>query len=410
MARAEEGTRVVPAVNVAADRAIVSTKPGTARQHTRADPRQPVVEPVGENRVHIANQWQLMGRKFRKHKLAMLGAGVTVFIYLVALFADFIAPFPTAATNANYTYAPPQPLRFLERGPDGTRLRLHVNGYKVEVDPVALRRTFVVDPESTVPVGFFVKGTPYRMFGLIPMNRHLIRPLNAGDPMYLWGADRVGRDLFSRVVQGARISLTVGLVGVALSLFLGVLLGGASGYFGGWVDLFIQRLIEFLQSIPAIPLWMGLAAAVPVTAPPLRVYFLITVILSVIGWTGLARVVRGKFYSLKTEDFVTAAKLDGCSDLRVIMKHMVPSFMSHIIAVVTLAIPGMILAETSLSFLGVGLRPPIVSWGVLLQEAQSVRVIATAPWLLIPGLAVVVAVLALNFLGDGLRDAADPYA
>jgi len=228
--------------------------------------------------------------------------------------------------------------------------------------------------------------------------------------MFLLGADRLGRDVLSRTVAGTRISLTIGLVGVTLSLFLGVLLGGVSGYFGGWVDTLIQRLIEFLQSIPAIPLWMGLAAAIPLTMPPLRVYFLITVILSIIGWAGLARVVRGRFLSLKTEDFVIAAKLDGCSDLRIIMRHMVPSFMSHIIAVVTLAIPGMILAETALSFLGIGLRPPIVSWGVLLQEAQNIRSVATAPWLFWPGAGVIIAVLALNFLGDGLRDAADPYA
>jgi len=215
--------------------------------------------------------------------------------------------------------------------------------------------------------------------------------------------------VFSRTIYGTRVSMTIGLVGVALSLFFGILLGGISGYFGGWVDNLIQRVIEFLQSIPSIPLWIGLAASIPVNVPPLQVYFLITIILSVIGWTGLARVVRGKFYALKTEDFVKAARLDGCSSLRIIFRHMVPSFMSHIIAVVTLAIPGMIIAETSLSFLGIGLRTPVVSWGVLLQEAQNIRAISTAPWLFWPGVAVVIAVLALNFLGDGLRDAADPY-
>jgi peptide/nickel transport system permease protein len=227
--------------------------------------------------------------------------------------------------------------------------------------------------------------------------------------MYLLGADRLGRDLLSRVIYGTRISMSIGLVGVALSFVLGILIGGISGYYGGPLDEVIQRVIEFLTSIPTIPLWMGLAAAVPAAWPPLRIYFSITIILSFIGWTGLARVVRGRFLSLREEDFVTAARLDCCSEMRIIVRHMVPSFLSHIIASLTLAIPAIILAETALSFLGLGLQPPVVSWGVLLQEAQNVRTVATAPWLLTPALAVVVAVLALNFLGDGLRDAADPY-
>jgi peptide/nickel transport system permease protein len=224
------------------------------------------------------------------------------------------------------------------------------------------------------------------------------------------GADRLGRDMLSRTIFGTQISMTIGLVGVSFSLFLGILLGGISGYFGGWIDNLIQRLIEFLQSLPSIPLWIGLAAAIPPNVAPEQVYLFITVILSLLGWTGLARVVRGRFLALKTEDFVRAARLDGCSPLRIIFRHMLPSFLSHIIAVVTLAIPGMILAETALSFLGIGLRPPTVSWGVLLQEAQNIRSISTAPWLLIPGLAVIIAVLSLNFFGDGLRDAADPYS
>jgi peptide/nickel transport system permease protein len=227
--------------------------------------------------------------------------------------------------------------------------------------------------------------------------------------MYLLGADRLGRDLFSRMIYGTRVSMTIGMVGVTLSLVLGVLLGGVSGYYGGTVDLLIQRVMEILRSMPTIPLWMGLAATIPTYWSPVLVYFMITIILSVIGWTWLAQAVRGKFYSLKTEDFVIAAKLDGCSELQVIVSHMVPSFMSHIIATLTLAIPQMIIAETALSFLGIGLRPPVVSWGVLLREAQNVRVLATSPWLFLPGVAVIVAVLALNFLGDGIRDAADPY-
>jgi peptide/nickel transport system permease protein len=246
--------------------------------------------------------------------------------------------------------------------------------------------------------------------GFIPMNRKFFGPVEPGDSFFLLGADRLGRDLFSRMLYGTRISMTVGLIGVTMSLVLGIALGGISGYFGGWVDNLIQRLIEFLQSIPSIPLWLGLSAAIPPTVAPLMVYFYITIILSVLGWTGLGRVVRGKFMSLKTEDFVMAARLDGCSSARIIRRHMVPSFTSHIIATTTLAIPHMIIGETSLSFLGLGLRSPIISWGVLLQEAQNIRTVATAPWLLLPGAMVAVAVLALNFLGDGLRDASDPYA
>lgn len=365
--------------------------------------------PQEESQIVVASQWRLMWWKFKKHRLAMLGGMVTILIYLIAIFAEFLAPFPKDAFSARYTYAPPQLIKIMQRTDEGLKWGLYVNGYTVEVDPVALRRTFVIDPEVVLPVRLFARGEPYKLFGLIPANRHFLGPTDKSNPMYLLGADRLGRDVLSRTIYGTRISMTIGLIGVTLSLLLGVLLGGISGYYGGAVDNLIQRTIEFLQSIPSIPLWMGLAAAIPLTLPPLRVYFLITVILSILGWTDLARVVRGKFFTLKTEDFVTAARLDGSSNLRIIMRHMVPSFMSHIIAVVTLAIPGMILAETALSFLGIGLRPPVVSWGVLLQEAQNIRSVATAPWLFWPGLAVIIAVLSLNFLGDGLRDAADPY-
>lgn len=290
-----------------------------------------------------------------------------------------------------------------------TRFQLHVLGYQVTVDTESFAREFVPDPEQIVPVRLFAQGSEYRLFGFLPTGVRLIGPVNPEEPMFLLGSDRLGRDMLSRIIFGARVSMTIGLVGVSLSLILGIFLGGVSGYFGGSVDNLIQRVTEFLQSMPQIPLWMGLAAAIPSSVSPLVVYFWITVILSILGWTGLARVVRGKFMSLKTEDFVTAARMDGCSSIRIIMRHMVPSFTSHIIAVTTLAVPRMIIAETSLSFLGVGLRPPIVSWGVLLQSAQNIRTVASAPWLLIPGLFVVVAVLGFNFLGDGLRDAADPY-
>jgi peptide/nickel transport system permease protein len=365
--------------------------------------------PAAESRVSVASQWQLMWWKFRKHKLAMASGIIVLLIYLIAAFAEFLAPFSTDMFSATYTYAPPQPLHLFEETPAGRQFNPYVNGYRVEIDQAALRRTFVVDEETKHYVGFFVEGAPYKLMGLFESNIHLVGPQVPSDPMYLLGADRLGRDVLSRLIYGTRISMSIGLVGVVMSFFFGILFGGISGYYGGAIDNIIQRVIEFIRSLPTIPLWMGLAAALPTDWPPLRVYFGITIILSFIGWTGLARVVRGRFLSLRTEDFVTAARLDGSSEMRIIWKHMVPSFTSHIIASLTLAIPGTILAETALSFLGLGLRPPVVSWGVLLQEAQNVRAVATAPWLLIPGLAVVVTVLALNFLGDGLRDAADPY-
>jgi len=346
----------------------------------------PAVDEQQEAGAFVASQWQLMWWKFRKHRLALIGGIVTLVIYMIALFGEFLAPLPPDQTNTQATFAPPQTLVLI----DEAGFNPHVLGYKVEVDPVALRRTFVIDPEKKVPVGLFVRGWPYKLLGLIESDIHLIGTLDPDENLYLFGADRLGRDVLSRI--------------------LGIILGGISGYYGGAVDNLIQRIIEFVRSMPTIPLWLGLAAALPLEWGPLQVYFAITVILSLIGWTGLARVVRGRFLSLREEDFVMAARLDGAPQRKIIFQHMLPAFYSHIIASITLAIPGMILAETSLSFLGLGLRPPVVSWGVLLQEAQNVRSVATAPWLLIPALGVVVAVLALNFLGDGLRDAADPYA
>lgn len=353
-----------------------------------------------------AGAWQLAWWKFKRHRLAVASGIVVICIYLVAAFAEFLAPQGPGDYAARYTYAPPQRLHIW----DGEKFGLYVHGFKVRVNPESFAREFVIDPETKIPVGLFVQGAPYKLWGLFSSNRHLIGPLKAGQPMYLWGADRLGRDMLSRVIHGTRVSMTVGLVGVTLSLLFGIILGGLSGYYGGAVDTAIQRAIEFLIAIPTIPLWMGLAAAIPPTLPPLQVYFIITIILSLVGWTGLARVVRGRFLALKNEDFVIAARLDGAKEMDVIFRHMLPSFASHIIAAVTLAIPVMILSETALSFLGVGLRPPVVSWGVLLQEAQNIRTVATAPWLLTPGIAVIATVLALNFLGDGLRDAADPYA
>ena len=363
-----------------------------------------------ESQIMVASQWKLMWWKLRRHKLAMISGVIVILFYLVALFAEFLQVKPADEYAANYTYAPPQPLHLIDTSSGTTQIGLYVSGYKVTIDTFSLRRTFTVDPTQKIPVQFFVKGFEYKIIGLIPSDIHLIGPVNPGDPLYLMGADSVGRDLWSKMVGGTRISMSIGLIGVAISLVLGILLGGLSGYFGGAIDNIIQRIIEFLRSLPTIPLWMSLAAALPLSWPPLAIYFGITLILSFIGWTGLARVVRGRFLSLREEDFVLAARLDGHSQLEIIFQHMVPSFLSHIIASITLSIPGMILSETALSFLGLGLRPPVVSWGVLLQDAQNIRSVSTAPWLLIPGLAVVLAVLSLNFFGDGLRDAADPYA
>ena len=330
----------------------------------------------------------------------------------MALLAPFVAPKDPNAYSSAYAYAPPMPVRIVERDAEGGwRWGLHAHDVAVTTDPLTLRRSFAADPDRPIPLRLLAPAPdPYRLLGAIPMGRVLLGPADPSQPFHLLGADRLGRDVFSRLVHGTRVSMTIGLVGVAISLVLGVLLGGISGYFGGWIDNAVQRTIEFLKSIPQIPLWMALAAAIPAWWSPITVYFMVTVILSLIGWTGLAREVRGRFLSLKGEDFVTAARLDGCSELRIVLRHLVPSFSSHIIATLTLAIPSMILAETALSFLGIGLRPPVVSWGVLLQEAQNIRTISSAPWLFAPGAAVVLAVLALNFLGDGLRDAADPYA
>ncbi len=367
--------------------------------------------PVAETRVDVAGQWTLMWWKFRRHKLALWSGVIVLLIYLVALFAPFVAPKDPNGYSSTYAYAPPMAVSFFGRDAEGGRtFGFHTYDWAVETNALTLQKSFVPDEAARIDLRFFAPApAPYRLWGVVPMNRVFFGPSDPSQPFYLLGADRLGRDVYSRVIHGSRVSMTVGLVGVGISLVLGIILGGISGFFGGWVDNIVQRTIEFLKSIPTIPLWMGLAAAIPAWWSPITVYFMVTVILSLIGWTGLAREVRGRFLALKSEDFVTSARLDGCSEMRTILRHMVPSFSSHIIATLTLAIPTMILAETSLSFLGIGLRPPVVSWGVLMQEAQNIRSIATAPWLFAPGVAVVVTVLALNFFGDGLRDAADPY-
>ncbi|NPV06970.1 MAG: ABC transporter permease [Anaerolineae bacterium] len=361
-----------------------------------------------EERIFVASQWQLMWWRFRKHRLALVSVVVIAIIYTVGLFCEFLATYSPESRDQRYAYAPPQRLRFVDE--DGFQLRPFVYALTGERDPTTRRLVFVEDPETKLPVKFFAEGEPYRLWGLFPSNIHLMGVEGEGATLYLLGTDRLGRDQFSRLVYGTRLSTSIGLIGVALSFILGIMIGGFSGYYGGAVDNIVQRSIEFLRAIPTIPLWMGLSAALPPHWSPVRIYFGITVILSLIGWTGLARVVRGRFLSLRQEDFVMAAALAGASEVRIIVRHMVPSFLSHIIASLTLSIPSMILSETALSFLGLGLRPPAISWGVLLQEAQNLRSVALAPWLLMPGLAVVVTVLAFNFMGDGLRDAADPYA
>jgi len=362
-------------------------------------------------KVYVASQWQLMWWRFREHKLAVISTVIVILFYLVALFCEFFATADPEAVSAAYKNVPPQWPRFVDAA-GRFRLRPFVYGLKGDRDPVTLRMRYTADTSRIYPIYFFTHGVPYKLWGLWTTDIHLFGlGANAQDgQLFLLGSDRMGRDMYSRIVYGARISLSIGLVGVVLSLILGVLLGGISGYYGGGVDMIIQRVIEFLQSMPTIPLWMALAAALPPKWPPERVYFGITIILSLLAWTGMARVVRGRFLALREEDFIMAARLSGTSEFKIITEHMVPSFLSHIIASITLSIPNMILSETSLSFLGLGLRAPAISWGVLLQEAQNVQSVALAPWLLLPGAAVVVAVLAFNFMGDGLRDAADPYA
>jgi peptide/nickel transport system permease protein len=367
--------------------------------------------PLGKaERVQVAPQWKLMWWKFRRHKLALVSAVVLIVLYLCAIFCEFVAPYNPEAISTRFTLAPPTRIHVFDQA--GRFQWPFVYGVKRARDPVTLRPTFVDDTSTLYPIGFFVRGAPYKLWGLFNADLHLFgiaAPIEE-QGMFLLGADRLGRDLFSRITHGARISLSLGLVGVLLSLVFGIILGGISGYYGGIADTIIQRTIEFIRSIPAIPLWMALSAALPPQWPVVWIYFGITVILSLIGWTGLARVVRGRFLALREEDFVLAARLVGSSEPRIIFRHMVPSFLSYIIATLTLAIPGMILAETGLSFIGLGLRAPAISWGVLLQEAQNLRSVALAPWVLAPALAVVLSILCFNFLGDGLRDAADPYA
>lgn len=358
-----------------------------------------------EEKYYMASQWQLMWRKFKKHKLAVFGGTVLAIFYIVAVFCEFFSPYNIYERHTEYIYCPPQRIHFFDE--KGINLRPFVYGLKRTVDPESWRRIYTEDKSKKYSIYFFVQGDEYTFWNLFSTNTRFFGTREG--TIFLFGTDKLGRDLFSRNISGARISLSIGLVGIAISFILGCVLGGISGYFGGRVDMVIQRVIEFLICIPTIPLWMALSAALPQDWSSIKVYFGIVIILSIIGWCGLARVVRGKLLELREEDFAMAAKIAGGTDGQVIIRHLLPSFLSYLIVNLTLAIPGMILGETALSFLGLGLRPPLVSWGVLLKNAQNIRTVAQNPWLLIPGLFVIITVLVFNFLGDGLRDAADPY-
>ncbi len=369
------------------------------------DPAARLVPTAAQLRYARASQWQLVWWRFRRHRLAVLSAFVLALLYLSILVSEILAPYALDTRHSDFIHAPPQQLHFFR---DGQFVGPFVYGFDYRLDMDNLQRVYTEDPAKIEPLRFFCLGDSYRFWGVAVGHRHLVCPAEGGT-LFLLGTDRLGRDMLSRLIYGTRVSLTIGLLGVALSFALGITIGGFAGYYGGWIDSLSQRAIEIIRSFPELPLWMALSAALPVTWSPLLVYFGITLILGLLDWTGHARAVRSKFLALREEDFVQAARLMGASPSRIVFRHMLPSFASHLIASATLAIPSMILGETALSFLGLGLRAPIASWGVLLNEALNINVVVLYPWLLLPVLPVLVTVLAFNFLGDGLRDAADPY-
>jgi peptide/nickel transport system permease protein len=358
-----------------------------------------------QERVYLASQWQLMWWKFRKHRLAVISGVFIILMYLTVIFAEFLAPYHYTTRNTEFIRAPRQEVHFFH---EGRFLGPFVYPYTQRLNMENLKREYDVDRSRPQLIRFFCRGDDYDFWRLVPGSLHLVCPPKDGT-LFLLGTDRLGRDMLSRIIYGGRISLSIGLLGVGVSFILGVIIGGIAGYYGGKIDLFIQRVIEIVQSLPHIPLWLALASIMPPSWSPLLVYFGITMILGLMDWTGLARAVRSKLLSLREEDYVVAAQLMGAKPARIIGLHLVPGFMSHLIASATITVPKTILGETALSFLGLGLRPPITSWGVMLNEAQNVNVVALYPWLLYPVVPVILIILAFNFLGDGLRDAADPY-
>ena len=358
-----------------------------------------------QERYYMASQWQLMWWKFIRHRLALISGAFLVVMYGSIVIAEFLAPYNLHSRHIDFIYAPPQSVHLFH---DGRFIGPFTYGTRYQLNMRNLRREYSPDETKIHRVQLFCDGDPYHFWGLFKGNSHLFC-VEKGGTLFLLGTDRLGRDILSRMIYGARISLTIGLIGIIMSFLLGMTIGGIAGYYGGMIDMIVQRIIEILQSFPQIPLWMALSAVLPVTWSPLLIYFGITMILAMLDWTGLARAVRSKLLSLREEDYCLAAQLMGAKPKRIIGRHLMPGFMSHLIASATLSIPTMILGETALSFLGLGLRPPITSWGVLLNEAQNISVVALYPWLILPVVPVILVILAFSFLGDGLRDAADPY-